>query len=113
MAIYRQKIDKLKLITRSALIGLIHEKAMKSPNTAYEDGKAITLMSTDAESLDGLAEMIHETWAQIIEVLIGVILLANGIGWIWPFPLFLIYCKYFIVLLLIIDVKMMKQCVHI
>jgi len=61
-------------MTRSALVGLIHDK-------------------TDADSLDGIAEMFHETWAQIIEVVIGVILLASEVGWIWPLPLFLIFCK--------------------
>lgn len=80
-------------MTRSALIGLIHNKIMKSPCTTHDNGEAITLMSTDAESLDGFAEMVHETWAQVIEVLVGLGLLARQVGWIWPLPLFLIYCK--------------------
>ncbi|GIC92891.1 uncharacterized protein Aud_009366 [Aspergillus udagawae] len=50
---------------------------MKSPSIAYDDGEATTLMSTDADSLDGIAEMVHETWAQVIEVLIGIGLLAS------------------------------------
>lgn len=50
-------------------------------------------MSTDADSLDGIGEMIHETWAQAIEVLVGIGLLANQVGWIWPLPLSLIYRK--------------------
>ncbi|KAI0430891.1 putative ABC transporter [Xylaria sp. FL1042] len=90
-SIYQRSINKLKLMTRSALIGLIHDKTMKSPSIAYDNGQAITLMNTDAESLDGLAEMAHETWAQVVEVLIGIILLANDVGWIWPLPLCLIY----------------------
>lgn len=80
-------------MTRSALVGLIHDKTMKSPSIAYDDGEAVTLMSTDADGLDGIAEMAHETWAQILEVLIGIRLLASQVGWIWPLPLFLIYCK--------------------
>jgi ATP-binding cassette subfamily C (CFTR/MRP) protein 1 len=80
-------------MTRSALVGLIHDKILKSPSITYDNGEATTLMSTDAESLDGIAEMVHETWAQVIEVLIGVRLLANQVGWIWPLPLFLIYRK--------------------
>ncbi|KAI1293173.1 putative ABC transporter [Xylaria venustula] len=90
-AIYQRTINRLKLMTRSALVGLIHDKTMKSPSIAYDNGQAITLMNTDAESLEGLGEMVHETWAQIIEVLVGVVLLANGVGWIWPLPLCLIY----------------------
>ena len=71
-------------------MGLIHEKTMESPSIAYDNGEATTLMSTDADSLDGIAEMVHETWAQVIEVFIGVGLLAIQVGWIWPLPLFLI-----------------------
>ncbi|KAI1820889.1 putative ABC transporter [Xylaria intraflava] len=90
-AIYQHSINKLKLMTRSALVGLIYDKTMKLPSITYDNGEATTLMSTDADGLDGFAEMVHETWAQIIEVLIGIILLANEVGWIWPLPLFLIY----------------------
>lgn len=93
-SVYQHRINRLKLMTRSALVGLIHDKTMKSPSVAYNNGEATTLMSTDADSLDGIAEMIHETWAQIIEVLIGIGLLASQVGWIWPLPLFMIYCKY-------------------
>lgn len=89
-------------MTRSALVGLIHDKTMKSPSIAYDNGEATTLMSTDADSLDRIAEMVHETWAQVIEVLIGIGLLASEVGWIWPLPLFLIYCKYICMTFLLI-----------
>ncbi|KAM3089361.1 hypothetical protein ACMFMG_000964 [Clarireedia jacksonii] len=78
----------------SVLVGIIHAKAMESPSIEYDDGEATTLMSTDADSLDGIAGMVHETWAQVIEVLIGIRLLAIEVGWIWPLPLFLIYREY-------------------
>ncbi|KAI1499120.1 putative ABC transporter [Biscogniauxia marginata] len=90
-SMYQHSINKSRLVTRSSLVGLIHDKTMKLPSIAYDNGEATTLMSTDADSLDGIAEMVHETWAQIIEVLIGIILLAIEVGWIWPLPLFLIY----------------------
>ncbi|KAK7978424.1 hypothetical protein PG988_005914 [Apiospora saccharicola] len=90
-AAYQHRINRLKLMTRSALIGLIHAKTMVSPSIASDNGEATTLMSTDAESLDGIGEMAHETWAKIVEVLIGIVLLAGQVVWIWPLPLFLIY----------------------
>lgn len=82
-------------MTRSALTGLIHDKTMRSPSISYEDGEATTLMSTDAEALDGISEMLHEIFAQIIEVVVGIILLAKQVGWIWPLPLVLISGKPF------------------
>ncbi|KAK8134988.1 hypothetical protein PG984_007000 [Apiospora sp. TS-2023a] len=90
-AAYQHRINRLKLMTRSALVGLIHAKTMESPSMASDSGEATTLMSTDADSLDGIGEMAHETWAQVVEVLIGIGLLAGQVGWIWPLPLFLIY----------------------
>lgn len=90
-AAYQNSLNRLKLMTRSALIGLIHDHTMKLPSVAYDDSAATTLMSTDADSLEGIAEMVHETWAQIVEVLIGIWLLAGQVGWIWPLPLCLIY----------------------
>ncbi|TVY43016.1 ABC transporter [Lachnellula occidentalis] len=90
-AVYQHCINRLKLLTRSALVGLIHDKTMKSPSIANDNGEATTLMSTDADSLDGVAEMVHEIWAQVAEVVIGIVLLSSEVGWIWPLPLFLIY----------------------
>jgi hypothetical protein len=91
--IYQHRLNRLKLQIKSALIGLIHDKAMSSSSTLYEDGEATTLMSTDVDGLDGIAGMFHETWAQILEVVIGVVLLAREVGWIWPLPLVLIFRK--------------------
>jgi hypothetical protein len=67
---------------------------MHSASVTYDNGESTTLMSTDADSLDGIGEMFHETWAQVIEVVIGVVLLAREVGWIWPLPLFLIFCEF-------------------
>ena len=80
-------------MTRSALVGLIHNKTMRSPSVSYDSGESTTLMSTDADSLDGVAGMIHETWAQVVEVFIGIYLLSVEVGWIWPLPLTLIFSK--------------------
>jgi hypothetical protein len=66
---------------------------MKSPSVTYDSGESTTLMSSDADSLDGITEMFHETWAQVIEVVIGLFLLASEVGLLWPLPLFLIFCK--------------------
>jgi hypothetical protein len=91
-AAYQHCINRLTLITKSALVGIIHAKTMQSPSATYDNGEATTLMSTDADSLGGIGGIVHETWAQVVEVIIGIRLLALEVGWIWPLPLFLIYC---------------------
>ncbi|KAK0708156.1 putative ABC transporter [Lasiosphaeris hirsuta] len=93
-ATYEHRINRLKILTRSALVGLIHDKTMSLPSAAYDNGDAVTLMSTDADSLDGVAGMAHDLWAYFVEVVVGIVLLAGEVGWIWPLPLVLIaFCS--------------------
>ena len=89
-AIYQNRLNRLKILTQSALIGLIHDKTVSSPSAAYDNGEAVTLMSTDAGDLDGAASMFHETWAYFIDVLVGVSLLIFEVGWVWLWPMFLL-----------------------
>jgi ATP-binding cassette subfamily C (CFTR/MRP) protein 1 len=63
------------------------------PSVFYDNGEAVTLMSSDVDGLEDIARMFHETWAQVIEVVIGLYLLAREVGWFWPLPLLLIFCK--------------------
>jgi len=93
-AAYQHCLNKLKILTKSALVGIIHHKALSLPSAAHDSSEAATLMSTDADGLEGVAEMFHETWAQSLEVVIGIILLSQEVGWIWPLPLALIFCGF-------------------
>jgi hypothetical protein len=78
---------------RGALVGLIHQRSLGVRSGSYEDGKSVTLMSTDVDSLQDIGEMFHETWAQFLEVIIGTSLLATQIGWLCPVPLTIICCE--------------------
>jgi hypothetical protein len=78
---------------RGSLIGLIHNRSLNVQSEAYTDGKALTLMSTDVDSLSNSAEMLHETWAQFLEVVIGIVMLAMEVGPVWPTPLVIILCE--------------------
>ncbi|KAK3301707.1 P-loop containing nucleoside triphosphate hydrolase protein [Chaetomium strumarium] len=92
-AAYQHRLNRLRVVTKSALVGIIHHKTIELPSATHDNdnSEAITLMSNDAEGLDGVAEMVHETWAQILEVVIGIVLLSREVGWIWPLPLILIF----------------------
>lgn len=57
-------------------------------------GRVLTLVGTDVDSIDGVLEMFHETWAQVLEVVIGTVLLSQQVGWLWPLPLFIILCEH-------------------
>ncbi|EGR53020.1 uncharacterized protein TRIREDRAFT_54954 [Trichoderma reesei QM6a] len=73
-AIYQQRLNRLKVMIRGAVVGLIHRKSLNHISSNYDDGKAVTLMSTDAEN-----------------VLIGTAMLAKEVGWIFPVPIVIIF----------------------
>lgn len=78
---------------RGAVVGLINNKSLSQQSNAHDDGRAVTLMSTDAESVEQAASMFHETWAQVVEVALGMAMLARQVGWAFPVPLIIIFCE--------------------
>lgn len=78
---------------RGAVVGLINKKSLNQHFNSYDDAKAVTLMSTDTENVCQSARFFHETWAQVIEVVIGTAMLAREVGWICPVPLVIIFCR--------------------
>lgn len=77
-----------------ALIGLIHHRSLHVQAGSHDDAGAVTLMSNDVDNLESIGQMFHETWAQMLEVIIGTTLLANQIGWLSLVPLFLVFRKH-------------------
>ncbi|KAG9961462.1 P-loop containing nucleoside triphosphate hydrolase protein, partial [Aureobasidium melanogenum] len=90
---YQHRLNCLKVMTRATLVELIYEKTLSMPAAAYNDYSAITLMSTDVDALTNVSEMFHEAWAQVLEVTVGMGLLAEQIGWLCLVPLPLIYAR--------------------
>lgn len=78
---------------RGAVVGLLNNKQLSQQSTGYDDAKAVTLMSTDADNVVQSASMFHETWAQIIEVAIGTVMLAQRVGWVCAVPFVMIFCE--------------------
>ncbi|GKZ22049.1 hypothetical protein AbraCBS73388_007986 [Aspergillus brasiliensis] len=89
-AIYQRYIDRLRIMVRGALIGLIHDQAMKLPGKEAES-EATTLMSSDVDSVESVGEILHDTWAYLLEVIIGTMLLAARLGWFAFLPLVIIF----------------------
>ncbi|OHF02462.1 hypothetical protein CORC01_02157 [Colletotrichum orchidophilum] len=67
-AAYQHRLNRLKIMIRGAVVGLLHDKSLNQQSTDYDDAKAVTLMSTDTDNVVQTASMFHETWAHIIEV---------------------------------------------
>ncbi len=92
-SIYRHKLNRLRIMLRGALIGLLHTKALNYHGRAYADARVITLMSVDVSSVEVSAQTFHETWANLLEFIVGISLLAREVGWLWLLPLTIIFCK--------------------
>lgn len=78
---------------RGAVVGLLNNKQLNHQSAGYDDARAVTLMSTDADNVVQSASMFHETWAQIIEVIIGTVMLARRVGWVCAVPFVMIFCE--------------------
>jgi ATP-binding cassette, subfamily C (CFTR/MRP), member 1 len=78
---------------RGSLVSLLHHKALVAQSGTYEDGRAITLMTSDVASVETALEMVHEMWGLVVEVIVGVVLLATQVGWLWPLPFAIIFCE--------------------
>lgn len=78
---------------RGSLVGLIHYRSLNIQSGAHDEGNAVSLMSNDVGNIETVGEMAHEFWAQILEVIAGTVMLALQIGWLFPVPLVIIFCK--------------------
>lgn len=94
-AVYYQKLNRLRVMARAALVGLIYNRTLDAQFSIHKDYKAVTLMSTDVDSVATVGEMVHEIWAQLLEVVIGMSMLSNQVGWFSTIPLPLIFGKSF------------------
>ena len=92
-AAYRHRLNKFQISIEASLVTLIYNKCLNISSQVPDDGRALTLMSSDVESVSHYGEMFHETWAQLIEVLVGLFLLSREVSWLFPVPIVIIFCK--------------------
>jgi hypothetical protein len=81
-------------MVRGALTGLIHHQSLNLPNEKSQDSSALALISSDVESIESAGEIFHESWARLLEVIIGTMLLAAQIQWLALLPLMIIFGQY-------------------
>ncbi|KAE9374390.1 putative multidrug resistance protein [Stipitochalara longipes BDJ] len=79
--IYHQSHNRIRVRCRGALIGLIHARCLTMRDGTYDDSAAVTHMSSDADNVETLPWLCQESWAQMVEVLFGMGLLWNQLGW--------------------------------
>ncbi|KAF3769045.1 putative ABC transporter [Cryphonectria parasitica EP155] len=89
--LYQRALARLRVMTRGALVSLIYATLLNASSDVYDTGKAVTLMSTDVDSLDDTSEMFHELWGHMLEVLVGMTVLYGEVGWLCTVPPILIF----------------------
>ncbi|KAK9426251.1 putative ABC multidrug transporter [Seiridium unicorne] len=78
---YYQHLNfQLVTIIRGGLVAMIFDKTMRLDHSMAKDSEAITLMSADIEGIEPGVELIHEIWASVVELGIGLYLLQRQIG---------------------------------
>jgi hypothetical protein len=79
-ALYQYKLYRSLTMVRAATVSLIYVTSLDSLEETLDDSKTVTLMSTDVDRIVSGLELVHETWARLLEMAIGVWLLARQIG---------------------------------
>ena len=78
---------------RGALVGLIHNRSLTIRDGVFDDSVAATLMSTDGDMIVYFAELFHELWSCVLELVVGMYLLGSELGWVCIVPIFVVICK--------------------
>ncbi|RDW89784.1 hypothetical protein BP6252_01816 [Coleophoma cylindrospora] len=87
---YDIRMDRLSVSNRMAMVGLIHNRCFTIKDGVFDDSVAVTLMSNDAEGIQFSGFIFHEIWSQLIELGVGIYLLATELGWVCTVPLLIV-----------------------
>jgi ATP-binding cassette, subfamily C (CFTR/MRP), member 1 len=71
---------RLITIFRGGLVSLIFQKTLSLDSTSIEDQAPVTLMSTDMDGISQAMGSLHDTWAAVPELGIGIYLLYRQVG---------------------------------
>lgn len=81
-----------RLITqfRGAMVVLIYSHTLNIQDGLYDESAAVTLMSTDVDNIANTLVTLNECWAEVIEVSVGIYLLARQVGWVSIMPIIIV-----------------------
>jgi ATP-binding cassette, subfamily C (CFTR/MRP), member 1 len=91
--LYMHKLYQSIVMLRGGLVGLIFNKTLLLRDGVYDESAAVTLMSTDIDRVASGMQSLHEVWARLIEVAIGIWLLSIQLGAVSVIPIVVVVCK--------------------
>lgn len=77
---YYQMTYRFVTSMRGSLCSLIYTKTLNLSSTALDESVAVSLMSTDTESICQSAATLHELWASPVESAVAIFLLYRQLG---------------------------------
>ncbi|KAH7024666.1 P-loop containing nucleoside triphosphate hydrolase protein [Microdochium trichocladiopsis] len=86
-AVYWHATYRMLARVRSGLTGMIYRHTVSMKGKDVQDSAALTLMGTDMERIVESLTLVHELWACLIEVFIGVWLLTRQVSYAAVLPL--------------------------
>lgn len=78
--IYNHSVYQLTATLRGGLVSLIFRKSLQLDAAAASKTNAVTLMSTDIDSIASGVKELHEIWASVLELCVAIYLLYLQIG---------------------------------
>jgi ATP-binding cassette, subfamily C (CFTR/MRP), member 1 len=64
---------------RGAMVNLIYARLLNVWSDSHDSGSAITLMTTDSDSVSGSGDLFHELWGYIVEVIVDMVMLSMNV----------------------------------
>ena len=90
MAFYNYFSRRAVYMARGSLSAAIYKKTTEAKIAVADDAAAVTLMSTDVETIIRSFAQIHEVWANMVEAALGCWLLQGRLGVAFLSPLIII-----------------------
>ncbi|KAH6657974.1 putative ABC multidrug transporter [Truncatella angustata] len=79
-ACYTHAVYRCLTMNRGMLVSAIFKQTLELDLATAKKSAAVTLMSTDVDSIEAGFVMMHDLWAGVLELGIGVFLLARYVG---------------------------------
>ncbi|SMY26987.1 unnamed protein product [Zymoseptoria tritici ST99CH_1A5] len=88
-ALYERRVGRTMIKLRGTLVASVFSQALVAADGVDTDNAAVTLMSTDVETILRVFAELNEAWARLIEVIVGIALLSRQVGAISVVPIVL------------------------
>jgi ATP-binding cassette, subfamily C (CFTR/MRP), member 1 len=89
---YERRVAQLNCQIRMGLVGVIYNRCLTIKAGVLDDSAAVTLMSSDTEDAANSGALFHQLWSEVLELCIGMYMLARELGWVCISPLLVVLC---------------------